>query len=279
MAKVLITGATAGIGRETALHLANQGQEVFASGRREDALRSLEAESAGRIKGIAFDVTDPAAIDAARKQIEAETSGYGLDVLVNNAGYGQGGPLEQLSDAELRAQYDVNVFGLMAVTRAFLPQMRERGRGRIINVGSVAGSIALPFLGAYASTKHAVQGLSESLRRELRPHGVEVIVIRPGAIRTEFGQGEADGMEAFAGAESPYGQQVKTFMKWHGQLHPRAPKPSVVAEAIYHAATSRRPRPYYVVPLTNYGIIWLQKFLPTRWVDRVIETVTGLRNA
>jgi len=290
MARILITGATAGIGREATLHLARHGHEVFAAARRGDALRALEKEFAeeagaggagatagrGRIRGIALDVTDADSIDAARRWIEQETDGHGLDVLVNNAGYGQGGPLELVSDAELRAQYDTNVFGLMAVTRAFLPKMRERGRGRIVNVGSVAGTIALPFLGAYASTKHAVQGLSESLRRELRPHGVEVVVIRPGAIRTGFGQGEAEGLGASAEPGSPYAERVRTFMKWHAQLHPKAPEPRVVAEAILHAATAPRPRPYYVVPASNLGVVWLQKLLPARWVDAVIERVSGI---
>ncbi len=279
MSRVLITGATAGIGRVAALHLAGHGLEVYASGRRADALRDLEEESGGRVTGVAFDVTDETSIAAARKQIEAASGGHGLDVLVNNAGYGQGGPLEQLSDAELRAQYDTNVFGLMAVTRAFLPGMRERGAGRVVNVGSVAGSIALPFLGAYASTKHALQGLSDALRRELRPHGIFVSVIRPGAIRTGFGEGEAEGLEHHAGEGSPYRRQIHAFRAWHRQLHPKAPEPITVARAIHHAATAPRPRAYYVVPASNYGVVWLQKLLPTRVVDAVIERVTGLDKA
>ncbi|MDJ0867005.1 MAG: SDR family oxidoreductase [Myxococcota bacterium] len=276
MSRVLITGATAGIGRVAALHLARAGHEVFASGRRREALESLERESGGKVRGIPFDVTDEAAIGAAAKEIDEHTGGYGLDALVNNAGYGQGGPLELISDTELRAQYDTNVFGLMAVTRAFLPRMRERRAGRIVNVGSVAGSIALPFLGAYASTKHAVQGLSESLRKELRPHGVHVVVIRPGAIRTEFGVTEAEGLRQLAGPESPYRRQLEIFIPWHARLHPRAPDPMTVARAIEAAVAAPRPRPYYVVPAYNTGALWLQKLLPARAFDWVLERATGL---
>jgi NAD(P)-dependent dehydrogenase (short-subunit alcohol dehydrogenase family) len=279
MARILITGATAGIGRVTALHLAGRGHDVFASGRRREALESLEKEGGGRLRGLAFDVTDPAAITAAREEIDRQTSGSGLDVLVNNAGYGQGGPLEQLGDAELRAQYDTNVFGLMAVTRAFLPAMRARGAGRIVNVGSVAGTLALPFLGAYASTKHALQGLTDALRRELRPHGIQVCLIRPGAIRTGFGQGEAVGLERYAAEGEPYARQLRAFRRWHATLHPRAPEPITVARAIEHAAVAPRPRAVYVVPASSWGLIWMQRLVPTRWADRLIERVTGLDRA
>ncbi len=276
MARILITGATAGIGRVTALHLAALGHEVFASARRRDALEALASESGGRIRPLPFDVTDAASIQAAAKEIDECTAGYGIDALVNNAGYGQGGPLELVSDAELRAQYDTNVFGLLAVTRAFLPKMRERGSGRIVNVGSVAGSLALPFLGAYASTKHALQGLSESLRRELRPHGVQVVVIRPGAIRTGFGRVEAEGLGAYAGPGSPYRAQLERFMPWHARLHPTAPEPMAVARAIARAVGAARPRPYYVVPAHNLAAVWLQKLLPATWTDWILERVIGL---
>jgi NAD(P)-dependent dehydrogenase (short-subunit alcohol dehydrogenase family) len=276
MAKVLITGATAGIGRITAMHLATSGLEVFASSRNPEAVRKLEEDSRGRLRGVVLDVTDAGSIDRARAQIDEATGGYGIDALVNNAGYGQGGPLELLSDAELRAQYETNVFGLMAVTRAFLPAMRARRSGRIVNIGSVAGTIALPFLGAYASTKHAVQGLSDSLRRELRPHGVKVVLIRPGAIRTEFGVGEAEGLRQFAEGDSPYRRQLETFIPWHKTLHPDAPEPEYVARAVERAIVATEPRPYYVVPPSNLGVLWLQKLLPGRIVDRILERVIGL---
>lgn len=275
MARVLITGATAGIGRVTARHLAARGHLVFASGRREEALRALEAEAPG-VVGIPFDVTDEAAIAAARDQIDHRTEGRGVDALVNNAGFGQGGPLEMLSDRDIRAQYETNVFGLLAVTRAFLPRMRERGAGRVVNVGSVAGTVALPFLGAYASTKHAVQGLSDSLRRELKPFGVHVSVVRPGAIRTDFGFGEAEGLRACAGEDSPYRRPLSAFLPWHARLHPTAPEAIHVARAIEHAATARHPRPYYVVPLGNYWLLALQKLAPAVLLDAIVERVIGL---
>src|SRR5262249_49168996 len=137
---ILVTGATAGIGRHAALELAKRGHRVFAAGRRANALQALEKESKN-IEGIVLDVTTQESIDDAKESILRKTNDRGVDVVVNNAGWGLVGPLEEISDAELRSQFDTNVFGLMAVTRAFVPQMRERGFGRVVNVSSMGGRI------------------------------------------------------------------------------------------------------------------------------------------
>ncbi len=152
---ILITGGTSGIGRTTALHLAARGHTVFAAGRRVHALGSLKREDP-HIHTVELDVTQRESIDAAHEQILAETDGRGLDVLVNNAGYGHLTPIELVTDAELRAQYETNVFGLMAMTRKFLPEMRKRRSGRIINTSSVGGRVTMPFFGAYNSTMLAI---------------------------------------------------------------------------------------------------------------------------
>ncbi|MBA2539935.1 MAG: SDR family NAD(P)-dependent oxidoreductase, partial [Deltaproteobacteria bacterium] len=159
---ILITGATAGIGRITALHLAEQGHHVIATGRKVAELDSLRAQAidkpgsaGGKLDTLQLDVTSAESIATAVRDVATLTSGHGLDVLVNNAGFGVLGPSAEITDSEMRRQYETNVFGLMAVTRAFLPRMLERKSGRIINVSSVGGRITLPYFGVYNSTKYA----------------------------------------------------------------------------------------------------------------------------
>src|SRR5688572_7225791 len=172
---VLITGATSGIGRHAALTMARRGMRVFATGRREDRLADLAHEATGMaLETIVLDVTSAASIESARAEILARTGGHGVDVLVNNAGYGESGPVVTVSDARLRQQFETNVFGLMAMTRAFLPEMRARHSGRIINVGSLGGTFTLPLFGAYNATKYALESLSDALRMELSPLGIKV---------------------------------------------------------------------------------------------------------
>ena len=187
---ILITGATSGIGRDAALRLARAGHLVLAGGRRPDALAALAREARGRARGrlepVTLDVTDPASVGAARALAERRTGGRGLDVLVNNAGYALPGPLEALAERDLRQLFDTNVFGLLAVTRAFVPAMRERGQGRVVNVGSIMGRVAMPLLGAYNATKHAVAAMTDTLRMELAPFGITVVLVEPGAVRTGF---------------------------------------------------------------------------------------------
>ena len=184
---VLVTGATAGIGRHVALDLASRGHRVFATGRNAQALASLAAEATSRgleLSAVVLDVTSAQSIADAAAAVRAQTGGHGVDILVNNAGYGQGGPLLELSDATLRDQFDTNVFGLMAVTRAFVPEMLARGRGWILNVSSVGGRVTFPFFGAYHASKYALEALSDALRAELRGFGVHVAIIEPGPIES-----------------------------------------------------------------------------------------------
>lgn len=273
---VLITGATRGIGRVAALHLAAKGFRVFAAGRTAEALASLAAESGGLVEAVRMDVTDEASIAAAREQVDRATDGGGVDALVNNAGYGQGGPLELLSDAEVRAQFETNVFGLLAATRAFLPRMRERRSGRIVHVGSVSGHVALPFLGAYAATKHALEAISDAMRLELEPFGVHVVLIKPGAINTEFGETEKEGLRKYAGADSPYARPLEAFMRWHAGFHPTAPGPECVAEAIERALTDTPPRDRYHAPGRTAWLMRIRTMLPTSVSDGLLKRLSGL---
>jgi short-subunit dehydrogenase len=274
---VLVTGATSGIGRHVALDLARAGHRVFATGRRVEALASLQREGARegvKIETLALDVTSAASIASARQAIDAATQGRGVEVLVNNAGYGVMGPVEEVGAEALRAQYETNVFGLMAVTRAFLPGMRARGRGRVINVSSMGGRVTFPMMGVYNSTKYAVESLSDALRVEVKPFGVDVVLIEPGAIRTEFAD-VAMGSIAHD-ASSPYAAAVANAAAVRKKFEATMVGPEYVTRAIRKAVESKRPRARYVTPYSALASIWLLKLLPTSWADAILGRVSGL---
>jgi len=276
---ILVTGATAGIGRHLALDLATRGHRVFASGRSGQALESLrlEAEQAGTtIHPLVLDVTSSESIAAAADAVRAETGGYAIDVLVNNAGYGQGGALLELSDRVLRDQFDTNVFGLMAVTRAFVPEMLARGRGWIVNVSSVGGRVTFPFFGAYHASKYALEALSDALRAELRPFGVHVAIVEPGPIESRFSE------RAFGSL--PEGQQGSPYAATYafaGTIRTASDRasfgPEHVAAAVRRAIGSRWPRARYVSPWFLALPLALMTLVPTRVLDAVFRRVFKLR--
>jgi short-subunit dehydrogenase len=169
-------------------------------------------------------------------------------VLVNNAGYALPGPLEALTDADLRALFDTNVFGLLAVTRAFLPRMRERGAGRVVNVGSVMGRVTMPLLGAYNASKHAVAALTDALRMELAPFGVRVVLVEPGAVRSGFAARALRGLAPYRDPGSPYARVVAGSDAAWERVYRFAAAPEAVSRAIERAATAPRPAARYVVP-------------------------------
>lgn len=273
---VLITGATSGIGRHAALHLARAGFQVFASGRSQTELQRLAEEAAGmRLTTLSLDVTDPASIRAAAAAIDAATGGAGIDALVNNAGFGVACPSEQLSNEDLRAQFETNVFGLMAVTRAFLPRMRARGCGRIINVSSIGGRITLPFFGGYNATKYAVESLSDALRVELRPFGVHIILLEPGVIGTNFTPRSAQGASPYRSPDSPYEPAMLVFDKMQALTERTAARPDVTSRAIERALRARRPKARYVTPLRDRMGVGLLRLMPTRWGDAVKGAISG----
>jgi len=282
---VLVTGATAGIGRTTALHLARQGHHVIASGRKVAELAKLQAEANElQLDTLVLDVTSESSIAQAVTKIDQLTDGRGIDVLVNNAGFGVLGPTSEISDSEMRRQYETNVFGLMAVTRAFLPKMQARRSGRIINVSSVGGRITLPFFGVYNSTKYAVESLSEALRYELRPFGVDVVLIEPGVIRTNFEATAVANLDAFA--HTPYGPAMSKYEQMSKMADRFASNPIVIAKAIARAVKARRPSARYVAPRTTNFAVWMNMILPTRvwdWAMRKVGFLSsktlGLDNA
>lgn len=271
---VLVTGASSGIGEATAVFLAHKGFRVFAAARRLDKLQELTAVGHGRITPLAMDVTDEASIASAVQKIADE--GLTLYGLVNNAGVSVMGPIETTPLDEWRRQYETNVFGVVNVARAVLPQMRAAGRGRVVNIGSVAGRIAPPFQGVYASSKHAVEGLTDAMRIELAPHGVKVCLVRPGFINTPFGEQEQEALAKHVGDGMPYAEQVRIFKKWHAEGHPNAPAPTVVAEAVHHALTAERPNTRYTAPKKMIGTLMLRNLMPSAVTDRIFKRVTGL---
>jgi short-subunit dehydrogenase len=275
---VFITGATAGIGRTTALHLAKLGHHVIASGRKTAELAKLAEEGrvlTGKIDVVTLDVTSTSSIAAAVETVATLTNDRGPDVLVNNAGFGVLGPTSEISDAEMRRQYETNVFGLMNVTRAFLPKMRERRAGRIINVSSVGGRITLPYFGVYNSTKYALESLSDALRYELRAFGIDVALIEPGVIRTNFEATAVAGIDAMAAG--PYGRALAKYDAMSKTADRFASNPIVVAKAIARAVQARRAAARYVAPRSTYMVLWMSTFLPTAmwdWAMRKIGYLT-----
>jgi len=274
---ILITGATAGLGRYTTFLLARQGHRVIATGRNESALASLRDEaSSATIETVLLDITSMSSIAKAYTEIERLTEGRGVDVLINNAGYPQAGPLSEIDDSDLRAQFDTNVFGLMAVTRAFLPAMRTRGLGRIINVSSVAGRITTPFLGAYHASKYAVEALSDALRLELAAFGIDVILIEPGAIRTEFSDRAMSLAEKYRTSTSPYAVLFEDVERIRRFFNTGIVGAEVVSRTIMRAVEADRPHARYVVPASAHLVLLLFAILPTQFMDSLLRRLTGL---
>src|SRR2546429_4243186 len=196
---VLITGCSSGIGRATAEHLAGRGWTVYASARNPDTIADLERSGC---KLLALDVNDEESMVAAVRQVEDAEGAVG--VLVNNAGYSQSGPVEEIPLDDVRRQFETNVFGLVRLCQLALPGMRRQGWGKIVNVSSMGGKLVLPGGGFYHGTKYAVEAISDALRWEVRGFGVDVVIIEPGLIKTEFGNVAAGSVDA-APAEGPYG--------------------------------------------------------------------------
>ena len=281
MKTILITGATAGIGRHAALELVRRGHHVIATGRREKALASLlsdaEALKTGRIDVVRLDITNNEEVETVRALVDGKlTAGRGIDVLVNNAGYGQMGPVELVSDADLRKQFETNVFGLMNVTRAFLPKMRERGEGRIINIGSIGGRVTFPLMGVYSSTKYAVESLSDGLRLELAPFGIDVSIVEPGPIRTEFSERAMETIDPATLEGNAYAPVIRQAERVQKKFESQSAGPEVTTNAIVHAAFARRPRIRYVVPFKSGVMLAVIALLPTRFVDAVMRLIAGL---
>jgi len=262
----IVTGASSGIGEATARRLAGLGLTVYAAARRVERMATLEGAG---IRVVPLDVTDEESVVACVEHVVAESGR--VDVLVNNAGYGSYGALEDVSMAEARRQVEVNVFGLARLTQLVLPHMREQRRGHIVNVSSMGGKMYEPLGSWYHATKFAVEGLSDSLRLELAPFGIKVVVIEPGAIKTEWGTIAANGLLAASG-ESAYADQAVRHARVLSSMR-SASSPEVVAEAIAKAVSSSRPRTRYVVGAGARPLLLARRLLPDKAFDRLLTTV------
>jgi NAD(P)-dependent dehydrogenase (short-subunit alcohol dehydrogenase family) len=273
---ILITGATSGIGRAAALQLSSRGHRVFATGRNEAALETLAREG---LETLRLDVTDPASIRDAVAHIDGVTGGHGVDVLINNAGYGVVAPTIEIDEADLRGQFETNVFGLLAVTRAFTERMRERGTGRVVNIGSVGGKVTLPLMAPYNATKYALESLSDGLRLELQPLGIDVVLIEPGVIATNFNGQATHGLDRYRDTDSVFAGPLTRMHEMMARTESLAASPERVARVITKVAEQRRPRARYVVPRRTFAMLWMSRVLPTRWFDGILRSFFGLRAA
>jgi NAD(P)-dependent dehydrogenase (short-subunit alcohol dehydrogenase family) len=267
---VLVTGCSTGIGRATAEHLAGRGWTVYATARRPETLAGLRG-----CKTLALDVCDEASIRSAVDAVERAEGAVG--VLVNNAGYGQEGAFEETPMAEVRRQFETNVFGLIRLTQLVLPAMRRQRWGRIVNLSSMGGRLTLPGGAFYHATKYAVEALSDALRFEVKPFGVDVVVVEPGPIRTQFGDTAIAAVQRVARTDSPYAEFNRVLAQrikeaYEGPMGRFALPPEAVAKVIETAITADRPRTRYVVTFAARFLMALRRWLPDRAFDGFLRT-------
>ncbi len=260
----LVTGASSGIGEAIALRLLDDGWTVYGAARRTDRLAAV-ADAGGH--ALALDVTDDAAMAATVATVVAAEGR--IDALVNNAGYGSYGAVEDVPLDEARRQFEVNVFGLARMCQLVLPHMRAAGSGHIVNISSMGGRIFTPMGGWYHATKHAVEGLSDALRLEVAPFGIRVVVVQPGAIASEWADIAGDRL-AETSADGPYAELARQFQAVLDRAYADAASPAVVADAVHTALRSSNPRPRYAVPADAKINITARRLLPDRVFDRLV---------
>lgn len=267
---ILITGASAGIGKDAALALIQRGHVVYGAARRVDRMQDL-VEAGGH--AIQMDITKEQQIVAAVKRILQEQGR--IDILVNNAGFSISGPAEEVSLAEGRRQFDVNFFGLVRLTQEILPHMRKEHKGTIINI-SMGGYVFFPFHSWYVATKHALEGWSDCLRVETQPFGVKVAIIQPGAILTEFANVDMAGGNNETASTSVYKPSFDAFMRfWVDGGKRFGSPPAVVSDAIIKASESANPKRRYVVGFTARPMLFLRGWFGDAVFDRIMIKQSG----
>ena len=264
---ILITGASSGIGFDAAQTLARQGHTVYAAARRVEKMEPLQSDG---VKVMRMDVTDSASMaEGVKTVLDAEGR---IDVLVNNAGYGYFGAVENVTMEEARRQVEVNVFGLAELCKLVLPVMRKQGSGRIINTSSIAGKMVLPFGAWYHVSKFSVEALNDALRMEMRPFGVDVVLIEPGGIKTDWGiiaaKHLAESSKGTAYEEDAL-REAELMHKGYSGNYLSAPR--VVTHAISRAVNSQRPRARYRIGSGAFIMVFLHTVLPTRWWDGMMR--------
>jgi NADP-dependent 3-hydroxy acid dehydrogenase YdfG len=267
---VLITGCSTGIGRATAEHLAAKGWNVYATARKLDSIEDLESRGC---KLLALDVCDESSMQSAVAAVEQAEGAVG--VLVNNAGYSQSGAVESVSLDQVRRQFETNVFGLVRMIQLVLPGMRRQRWGKIVNISSMGGKLTFPGGGFYHGTKHAVEAISDALRWEVRGFGVDVVVIEPGLIKTQFGEtavGSIDGSADKAGPYAEFNEAVGTATAgiYEGPMAKLGAGPEAVARKIEKAISARRPKTRYPVTASARLALTQRKLLTDRMWDAVL---------
>jgi NAD(P)-dependent dehydrogenase (short-subunit alcohol dehydrogenase family) len=279
MPAVLVTGASTGIGHATALHLAGSGHRVFAGVRRDEDAERLRARGGENVVPVKLDVTDEGQIEAAVRAVEEHLGTTRFAGVVNNAGVARGGPLEYLPLDEWRFQFEVNVFGQIAVTKAFMPLIRA-GHGRVVFVGSISGRYSTPLMGPYGGSKFAIEGIAESLRLELHPWDIKVSVIEPGAIKTAIWDKGRSLVDELMGqfpqeAIDRYRPMIEKVQAGIEYQDANGIEPEIVARAIEHALFAARPKPRYLVGRDAKAAGHIVRFLPDRAKDALIRVVSN----
>ena len=267
---VLLTGASSGIGYDVAPLLVRYGYTVYGAARRVEKIEELASEG---VKALSMDVTDEASMEAAVQQIiDAEGR---IDVLINNAGYGSYGAIEDVPIDEARRQFEVNLFGLARLTQLVLPHMRARGRGRILNISSMAGRITMPLGAWYHATKYALEAFSDALRMEVEEFGIDVVIIEPGGIKTPWGLIAADYLEESSrnGVYAEQAQRVAANMRKLYSPSSSLSEPKVISRTILRALEARCPKTRYLVGFGAKPSVFLHTVLPDRPFDKVARRI------
>jgi len=272
---VLVTGASSGIGRATALDLARRGYRVFAGVRRDADAESLRAAAPSGIECVLLDVTEAESRARARAQLEAAVGDNGLHGLVNNAGVSLSGPIEAVDLDVMRNQFEVNVIAVVAMIQTFTPLLRK-ARGRIVNVSSMGGFVSAPFHGPYCATKFALEAITDSLRHELRPFQMEVSLIQPGSVDTQIWAKGTEFSRQVIEQFSPetralYGEAATRSLRAAHSTAARAVSPDVVAALIAHALSAKRPKTRYVAGADARLVKVLRWMLPDRALDYCVQ--------
>ena len=267
---VLLTGASSGIGYDVAPLLVRYGYTVYGAARRVEKIEELASEG---VKALSLDVTDEASMEAAVQQIiDAEGR---IDVLINNAGYGSYGAIEDVPIDEARRQFEVNLFGLARLTQLVLPHMRARGSGHILNISSMAGRITSPLGAWYHATKYALEAFSDALRMEVEEFGIDVVIIEPGGIKTPWGFIAADHLEESSrnGVYAAQAQRVAANMRRLYSPSSNLSEPEVISRTILRALEARRPKTRYLVGFGAKPSVFLHTVLPDRLFDKVARRI------
>lgn len=266
----LITGASSGIGKETAYKLHDNGFVVYGAARRTEKMKDLDEKG---IQVVALDITQEDSIETCLKQI-IEKEGR-IDVLVNNAGYGSYGAVEDVPISEARRQFEVNIFGLARLTQLVLPYMRKNHYGKIVNISSIGGKIYTPYGGWYHATKHALEGLSDCLRLETKKFGVDVILVEPGGIKTAWGKIAADNLKKTSGT-GVYATEANKYADTMAKMYTnnQLSDAKVIAKTIYKAITSRRPKIRYAKGFMAKPALFMRKWFGDRIFDMGVSRMS-----